>query len=162
MKYSMKSKRLRAGLLMSIVVLLSVAAVLIWMRYEQSKTTMLAGESQVLRERASDIEAKAPEESAPLDEKLAYYDQLVQAKRISEDHKGAVAAFESRLKLADKGLDYLDYLHIASSYKIIAQKAEALASLNQAEKLLPPDNSDEGFFRAEVLEDITVMRNELQ
>lgn len=162
MKYIMKPKTLRAGLLVFIVVLLCVVVALVWLRREQPKTTQLVGEAQVLRDRADAIEAKTPAESAPLNDKLAYYDQLVQAKRISDDHQGAVTAFEKRLKLTDKDLDYLDYLHIALSYQTIDRKPEALSALNQAEKLLPPDSPDEGFFRAEVLEDITRIRSELQ
>jgi len=84
------------------------------------------------------------------------------AGRSAEDHKGSVTAFENRVKLSDKGLDYLDYLHVALSYKILAQKADALAALDKGEALLPPDNFEEGFFRSEVLEDITKLRSELQ
>lgn len=158
----MKSKKLQAGLLISLAVLLSIVAVVVSQKYEQSKTTTLAGESQALRDRARDIEARAPSESAPIDEKLAYYDQLVQAKRASEDHKGAVAAFEKRLKLSDKGIDYLDYLHIALSYQAIDQKQDSLSALDRAEKLLPSDSPDGKFLRSEVLDDIIRIRSELQ
>lgn len=162
MKFIMKSKRLQVGILVFIAVLLCSAAVYIWVQYSQPKTITLSGEAQVLRERATDIEANIPAVNAPLSEKLAYYDQLTQARRVSGDHKGAVMAFESRSKLSEAGLTYRDYLLIASSYQVLSQKEAALGALAQSEKLLPPDAPDEGFFRSEVLDDINKMRSELQ
>jgi len=159
----MKSKTWRIGFLVFFVLLLCLAGVLIWQaRSEQAKTYQLTGEAQALRDRADAIEAKAPAGNAPLNDKLAYYDQLAQAKRISGDHTGSVAAFEERVKLSDKDLDYMDYLHVALSYQTLDKRAESLRALDQVEKLLPPDDFDSGFFRVDIEEDIIRMRKELQ
>lgn len=126
------------------------------------RNIQVPGESEVFRARVTALESEPPAEKAPLDVKLSYYDKLVQAKRISGDHAGSVEAFQTREKLSPKDLDYLDYLHLADSYSVLMQKQPALDALTQCEKLLPADNPTEGFYRSEIEDDITRIRDLLQ
>lgn len=162
MKYTIKSKRVITGLIVLGVFLVVAAAATIWLPRGEAPVEYLPGETQALRDRVKVLETKTPDENASVETKIKYYDELVQAKRTSGDTEGTAAAFEKRLKISDQGLDYLDYLHIAVVYKALDRKADALNALEQAEKKLPPDSLDEGFYRMDVNEDIANLRSELQ
>jgi tetratricopeptide (TPR) repeat protein len=111
---------------------------------------------------AQKLKNNPPAVTATVSERLAYYDKLRKAEDLAGDNKGAISAFNSRLTISTEGLQFSDYYRLAQLYQAVGNKAAALKALDSAEKVIPADNPDAGYYRSDAVAAITRLRQELQ
>lgn len=108
-----------------------------------------------------ELRNKAPAESASLQEKLSYYEQLETLAAGIDNYQAAAAAFETRDRLTNGELEYTAYYVAASYYHATGDKIKALALLDKAEAKLPAeDNYDIGYIKASALKTLQEKRKE--
>ena len=148
-----------------LVVLLVLLAVFLLYRHQKQRAAELGtpiptaveyakGQEQVLLK-------QKPENNAPLQAKLAYYDNLQNTEDTAGDYQGAITTFLTREKLSAQGLDYHSYYRLAQYYQLTGNKQAALGALDKASATIPSDNPSEGFYKANVEKNIEHFRQEL-
>lgn len=146
------------------VLLLATAGVLGWRQYQNSRDPIVryAQPTSVwAAQEAKKMKNNQPPGNASLQTKLAYYDTLSKTEALANNYKDAVKAYEARAKLSDRGLNYYDYYRVAQYYQQAGDKAGALKSLDKAQRTIPPDDPDNGFYRSDAQSSIDRFRQEL-
>jgi len=105
---------------------------------------------------------QTPKSTANIADKIAYYDNLTNAEANAGNYQAAIDAFNARVKLSTDGLTYQDYILQAQYYQKVGNKQGALNALSAAEKILPPDNNQAGYFRSDTEQSINKFRQELE
>jgi tetratricopeptide (TPR) repeat protein len=152
-------------ILLIVIVILGLGAIAYW-RYQAGSNKVVithiptAVEYQTAE--AQKLKNNPPAVTATISERLAYYDKLWKTEDLAGDNKGAISAFNSRLAISSEGLQFSDYYRLAQLYQAVGNKAAALKVLDSAEKVIPADNPDAGYYRSDGVAAIERLRQELQ
>jgi tetratricopeptide (TPR) repeat protein len=128
---------------------------------EKLPVVKIQSEAEVLSQQIQAIQRSAPSETAPLQEKIKYYDELFKALDSAGDYKAAVAAFEKRQALSVEGLQYHDYFSAGRDYCHLKDKVKAKKAYDDLLTVLPAaDDPSIGFVRANLLGIVDAVRQE--
>ncbi|MDB5170248.1 MAG: hypothetical protein JWN82_644 [Candidatus Saccharibacteria bacterium] len=119
-------------------------------------------ETQVENQELQALQAATPANTASLEEKLKFYDKLFDAQTNVENYKAAVATFEKRQALSTSGLQYYDYFSAGQDYCKLKDKVSASKAFESVRAVLPPDNPETDFKRADVLNSIDFISKECE
>lgn len=167
-KIDLTKLRTRKGAAIACILLLIVAAivaVIVWQVKESKKpvVTKYPTEQEYLSNKIKYLKDNTPTESASQQDQVKYLDDLQRNYDLTMDYQKAAETFEKRASLQSFDLDYQDYGRAAAYYIKIQDKPKAIAALDKAISLLPPDaNEETGYDPALVRETLVSTREGLK
>lgn len=141
----LKTKQGITILAIVILFITMLVVVTVWTirEYRKPVVTKLPTQQEYVNSKIDSLEEGTPPTTASKQEQLQYYDQLQNFYELAENYKKAAEIFEKRASLESSDLDYLDYSKAARYYRNIGDKSKAIAAINKAISLLPPQANEE-------------------
>lgn len=103
-----------------------------------------------------------PPANASAEDKAKHYTQLAYYNVEAGDIEGAAKALADKEKAVPEKMDYVDYYRLGLYYKELKKNDDALQALTKCEQALPAaDDPKTGYSRAEMIENITKLRQEI-